>query len=133
MRPSDFQFSDPRIEKIDFRIGKNEKKSKNERNLPIGIEVQTKVNNKQSNAIVSLFLTVGEVDSENEVITPFYFRGTISADFRWQGEFDNKSIENMLRVNGGTVLLSYIRPVLATITMQAGIKPLNLPFINFLE
>ena len=33
MKPSDFQFSDPRIEKIDFRIGKNKK----EQNLPIGI------------------------------------------------------------------------------------------------
>ena len=129
MKPSDFQFSDPRIEKIDFRIGKNKK----EQNLPIGIEVQTKVNNKQSNAIVRLFLTVGEIDSENEVITPFYFNGTILADFRWQGNFDDESIENMLRINGGTVLLSYIRPILATITMQAGIKPLNLPFINFMK
>lgn len=33
--------------------------------------------------------------------------------------------EKMLRVNGGAVLLSYFRPIIAALTMQAGIRPLN--------
>ena len=35
----------------------------------------------------------------------------------------------MLRVNGGAVLLSYFRTIIATLTMQAGVRPINLPFV----
>lgn len=42
-----------------------------------------------------------------------------------------KNPEKMLKVNGGAVLLSYFRPIIVTLTMQAGVRPLNLPFVNF--
>ncbi|MBU5477644.1 protein-export chaperone SecB [Eubacterium sp. MSJ-13] len=37
----------------------------------------------------------------------------------------------MLKINGGAVLLSYLRPIVSSLTMQAGIKPLHLPLIDF--
>ena len=48
-------------------------------------------------------------------------------------EKEIKNIENMLKVNGGAVLLSYLRPILSSLTMQAGIKPLHIPLIDFTE
>ena len=126
MKQSDLQFSDPRIEKIDFRICQEENFSDD---LPISIEVETESNPYCKEAIVTLVLLVGEVNKDNNVTTPFYFNGTIIADFKWNNEI--KDPDNMLKISGGTVLLSYIRPILANLTMQAGLKPLNLPFINF--
>ncbi len=126
MKPSNLQFSDPRVEKIDFRICQEETI---EDNLPISIEVETATNPCVKEAMVSLTLIVGELNKDNEVSTHFYFNGVIVADFKWNDEV--KAPENMLKISGGTVLLSYIRPILANLTMQAGLKPLNLPFINF--
>lgn len=83
MQKSSFQFSNPHIERIDFRINET---TLNTNSLPINMEVI----------------------SENI-----------------------KNPEKMLKVNGGAVLLSYFRPIIATLTMQAGVRPLNLPFVNF--
>lgn len=126
MKQSNLQFSDPRIEKIDFRVCQKESVFDN---LPISIEVETASNPLCKEAIVTLNLLVGELNTNNQLITPFYFNGIIVADFRWNEEIQNP--DNMLKVSGGTVLLSYIRPILANMTMQAGLKPLNLPFVNF--
>lgn len=126
MKQSNFQFTDPHIETIDFRIS-NVKTISND--MPINIEVKCETNSEDKEAIVRLNLVVGKINEDNEVVTPFYFNGTIAADFKWDDEVKNP--DNMLKVNGGTVLLSYIRPILANLTMQAGLKPLNLPFVNF--
>lgn len=126
MEQSNFQFTDPHIEKIDFRIN-NVKTTSND--MPISIEVKSKTNLEDKEATVELNLVVGEINQNNEIITSLYFNGTIVADFKWDNEV--KDPDKMLEVNGGTVLLSYIRPILATLTMQAGLKPLNLPFVNF--
>ena len=76
MKQSDLQFSDPRIEKIDFRICQEEIISDN---LPISIEVETESNPYCKEAIVTLNLLVGKVDKDNKVTTPFYFNGVIVA------------------------------------------------------
>lgn len=127
MEQSKFQFSNPHITKIDFRV--NEKKI-DSNDMPISIEVKSEVNKENKEAVTALILVVGEVNGENEeLVTSIYFNGTIEAEFKWAEEVKNP--ESMLKVSGGTVLLSYIRPILATLTMQAGLKPLNIPFVDF--
>lgn len=127
MEQSKFQFSNPHITKIDFRV--NEKKI-DSNDMPISIDVKSEVNKENKEAVTALTLVVGEVNEENEeLVTSIYFNGTIAAEFKWAEEIKNP--ESMLKVSGGTVLLSYIRPILATLTMQAGLKPLNIPFVDF--
>ena len=126
MERSNLQFKNPQINKIDFRVNDYEPDTNN---MPISIEVECKVSKEEKEAVVSLDLCVGELTKTNGIATSFYFDGIISADFSWDDEIKNP--EKMLKVSGGTVLLSYIRPILANLTMQAGMKPLNLPFINF--
>lgn len=120
------QFKNPHINKIDFRVNDYEPDTDN---MPISIEVECEINQIEKEAIVTLDLYVGKINENNKIITSFYFNGKISADFLWDEEIENP--EKMLKISGGTVLLSYIRPMLANLTMQAGMKPLNLPFINF--
>lgn len=126
MKKSNFQFSDPHIEKIDFRVNKHTIKQDN---LPINIKVDTEIEHKKYEAVAKLTIIVGDIDDEDSLLNSIYFNGVISANFKW--DMSIKDPEKMLEVNGGAVLLSYFRPILATLTMQAGIKPLNLPFVNF--
>ena len=128
MQKSNFQFSNPHIEKIDFRVNETTIDSDN---LPISMEIKSEISPNTNEAVTKLNLIVGRLDEDNRdlLLNSIYFDGVISADFKW--DKDIKDPEKMLKVNGGTVLLSYFRPILATLTMQAGIKPLNLPFVNF--
>lgn len=127
MQKSSFQFSNPHIERIDFRINEA---TINSDNLPINMEVKSEIDSEKNESITKLNIIVGELDNDKDLLlNSIYFNGVISANFKWNE--NTKNPEKMLRVNGGAVLLSYFRPILATLTMQAGIKPLNLPFVDF--
>lgn len=126
MQKSSFQFSNPHIEKIDFRVNEIAISSDN---LPISMEVISDIDSEKNESVTKLNIIVGKLDDNNILQNSIYFDGIISASFKW--DENTKNPEKMLKVNGGAVLLSYFRPILATLTMQAGVKPLNLPFINF--
>lgn len=129
MKKSIFQFKNPHIEKVSFEINNN---IPCEDDIPININVQTLLSNEENIALVKLILTVGELDTKSkELKNSIYFNGCIVSEFKWEREI--KNIENMLKVNGGAVLLSYLRPILSSLTMQAGIKPLHIPLIDFTE
>ena len=126
MKKSNLQFKDPHIEQIDFRISSEQNPDDD---MPINIEIKPQINGNEAN--VKMILKVGNIDQDNKVTTHFYFCGIISSDFIWNENI--KDPESMLKISGGTVLLSYLRPILANLTMQAGLRPLNFPFINFTE
>lgn len=129
MKKSMFQFKNPHIEKIFFEINNN---IPCEDDIPLGVNVQTFLSDKDNVALVKLSLTVGELDvNSKELKNSIYFNGCIVSEFKWEKEI--KNVENMLKVNGGAVLLSYLRPILSSLTMQAGIKPLHIPLIDFTE
>lgn len=127
MEKSNFQFKNPHIEKITFEVNND---IADENNIPINIDVQTLISDEDNMALVKLFLTVGALDeTTNNMINSIYFHGCIVSEFIWENNICN--VENMLKVNGGAILLSYLRPILSSLTMQAGIKPLHLPLIDF--
>lgn len=128
MKKSLFQFTNPHIDEIIFKVNTENY----DKEMPIEISVEPYINDEIENTgNVSLRLLVGRINDDAELLTPVYFSGVISAEFKWDSSV--KDVENMLKINGGTVLLSYIRPVLSSLTMQAGIKPIHIPFINFAE
>ncbi len=128
MQKSSFQFSNPHIERIDFRINEA---TLNSNGLPINMEVKSEIDSESNESVTKLNIIVGELDDNDLLLNAMYFNGVISANFKWDENI--KDPEKMLRVNGGAVLLSYFRPIIATLTMQAGVRPLNLPFVNFTE
>ena len=129
MKKSMFQFKNPNIEKISFEINNN---IPFEDDIPLGINVQTCLSDEENMALVKLTLTVGKIDEDSKQLkNSIYFNGCIVSEFKWDRKIEN--VENMLKVNGGAVLLSYLRPVVSSLTMQAGIKPLHIPLIDFTE
>ena len=118
MTASKFQFKNPHIEKITFEINND---ILDENDIPININVQTIMADEKNAALVKLILIVGELeDDTHELKNSIYFNGCIVSEFGWENEIQN--VENMLKINGGAVLLSYLRPIVSSLTMQAGIK-----------
>ena len=92
------------------------------------MSLNNNIDKKSTNeAVVELEIKIGEDSSE----FPFFINLIIGAHFKLDGEIQGISFDKLLEINAPTVLLSYARPIISLITTQAGMKPLNLPFLNF--
>lgn len=121
MKNSEFQFKNPRVEKLEFIVNED---SKEKNKLESHIDVESKVIDEK-NAIVKLDITIG--DKEQFL---FYLNLKISSQFYWEG-IPEDQVGKFLSVNAPALLISYARPIIANMTLQAGFRPFNLPFINF--
>ena len=130
MRKSDFQFSNPIIEKMDYEI--NEQFNPDESpflNQHFHIDIARAENANE--AIVRLNIKIG-ID-ENNPNAPFSINFTIGAKFLWGDVFDEPTINGLLSVNAPSLLLSYARPIISTITSTSPVSSYNIPFLNFLD
>lgn len=123
VKPSKFQFLNPRTKEIEFYINSKFDKSKYE-GLPVSYDISIS-EKKDSEANVELQINLGE----NGDKTPFYMRLIICSKFRWTDDMEICS-EKLLKQNAVTLLMSYARPIIAHTTGDAGFKPYNLPFVD---
>lgn len=125
MNRSKFQFSNPELEKIEFLVNSNFDEEKCD-----GIEMKsnTDVQIFDSNeARVQLTLSIG-----NETETqPFKICVIMGADFMWEEAIEEETAKKLLNVNAPAVLLSYIRPIVSSMTNSSKYSALNIPFIDF--
>lgn len=124
---SGFQFSNPIINSITIKTNRDTNKSKTE-NIPIRISTNSDIN--ENTALLKLNLIIGSVDENNKSIYSLFFDSEIQANFRWNDNI-TKDIRQLVEINGSTLLISYIRPILTTLSTQAGLEPFYLPFIDF--
>ena len=125
MNQSKFQFSDPELEKIEFNVN-----SEFEENSFEGITMESITEVKTLElykAKVFLTLKVGD-GQENE---PFHIVVKMSAEFFWNEGMDQDRVRRLLKANAPAVLLSYIRPIVSSLTTQSKYPALNIPFIDF--
>lgn len=47
---------------------------------------------------------------------PFYIKAIEGANFRWNDELDDNMIDRLLNQNAPSLLLSYLRPIVAQVT-----------------
>ena len=131
MEKSAFQFTNPRLERLEFAIHPGFQKADNV-NLDIQVSVQremfTNDNGTPSNqASVKVTLTIGSRDDT----TPFYIEADEAANFRWEeAAFDNDKIEQLLEQNGVALLISYLRPIISSITAASPYPAYNLPYLD---
>lgn len=126
MENSSFKFSNPKLVQLNFEIYKNNEfdSSKDYLDVLINNNVDKKNENQ---ALVELEISIGQ-NTDNP---PFVISLIISAYFKLEKEIEGTDFDNLLQINAPTFLLSYARPIVSFITAQAGMKPLNLPFLNF--
>ena len=91
----------------------------------ISAAIETIISEKNNNnAKLMLRFKVGEGNDT----TPFYIEGNISSYFHW--EDDMKNVDEFLDANCSSILISYLRPIIAQFTSFAGFTPLFIPFID---
>ena len=111
MNRSKFQFSNPELEKIEFSVNQN-------------FEVQMLEGNE---ALVKLTLSIGNsTDSQ-----PFDICVKMGANFTWDESVEIEKAKQLLNINAPAVLLSYIRPIVSSMTNSSKYPTLNIPFIDF--
>lgn len=128
MKKSKFQFSNPALIKLIFQENDKFESDKFE---SIHIEGKTKVlKSKEDNlAIVELSLVIGGMSAE----FPFYIEATMKADFKWENELEMELVDNLLKSNAPSLILGYMRPVIANITNVSEYPVFNIPFIDMQE
>ena len=132
MEKSQFQFSNPRLKSIQF-ITHDEfvKQGKlNMRNvLPEDLvkRAENADGSLANSALVAVTVSVGEKDNS----TPFYIEAVQEADFKWnERELDEQQIEVLLSQNAVALLISYLRPIISSLTAASPYPVYNLPYIN---
>lgn len=85
-----------------------------------------------------------EVDKDNKNIfktifilnlsitdNPFNLQVQAAGSFTISGEVDQKVYDNYLSISAPSILYPYIRAFISNMTVQAGIKPIIIPPLNF--
>lgn len=125
---SGFQFTSPQVSEFRFKINQSYSSDNDQDTLPISFNLNKgSVSSESSGALqqhVELKMRIGEDAS------PFIFYAVIGADFRWNRELDDNTVNKLINTNAVSLLIGYLRPIIAQFTVQAGMAPLNLPFID---
>lgn len=125
MNKSKFQFSNPELIKLEFFVNQafDEEKFNG-----IAMQSSTEIRISDGNeAYVSLTVNIGN-STESQ---PFYICAEMGANFRWEESVGEEKAKKLLNVNAPAVLLSYIRPIVSSMTGSSKYPALNIPFIDF--
>lgn len=131
MAYSRFQFKDPVLKHLRFCVN-DAFASDAPVSIDISISAKTSPVEKiegstERIANVSVTLIVGE---ETDA-APFYVEATEAADFKWSEEdFNEKQSEKLLEQNAVALLISYIRPIISSVTAASRYSSYNLPYID---
>lgn len=122
---SPFRFSDPHITTFYFEKHKDFKQQGHDTNITISYQSGHE-RTSQYGALVNLELHMGD---QNES-SPFFIKAIIESNFSWNESVNDDQIKRMLSERAIVLLLSYLRPFIAHMTVEAGYKPLTIPFID---
>lgn len=131
MQISSFQFSNPVLKHLCFKLNEGFSKS-GKLDMDIRLNVSCKRNESENStlnnsAMVVVCLTLGAEDDS----TPFYIEATEEASFKWDESItDEKQIDTLLNQNAVALLISYLRPIIANVTASSPYPAYNLPYIN---
>lgn len=128
MRTSQFQFSNPVLTNLRFIINNTYEKKNENINVNINLNIEKKrINNNE--AEVELTIEIGEKTEK----MPFHIVATEGAMFKWADESfsSDEEIDKLLNINAPALLLSYLRPIISTVTAASKYPAYNIPFINF--
>ena len=127
MKKSVFQFTDPHIVNLEFRINEDFEEEQFE-GFGIESEVSNAIIEENREAFVRLCLFIGQRDAS----TPFSCNIEMVGKFKVEEDISPEFFQNLLDANAPALLMSYARPIVALITAQAGFPSFNIPFVDFM-
>lgn len=129
METSRFEFITPRVVSLSYSENSDFDASLQNSSveMPISIKHNIHRSDVEPNAIVELEISVGDQTCN----TPFFMSVTMGAHFRWEeGSFNDEDVRNLLQKNAVSLLISYARPIIATVTSQSRFPAYDLPFFD---
>ncbi|WP_317366380.1 protein-export chaperone SecB [uncultured Tyzzerella sp.] len=133
MKKSEFQFKNPTLLKLDYRVNFENIKDNFEVEIKNKMDVEIISNNDNISSPCAVKLSIS-VNPEKNKDDLFNLDLDIVALFEWdQKSISNDDAKKLLNINSPALLLSYARPIIANITQQSGLPPYNIPFVNFTE
>lgn len=129
MEESTFQFTNPSLISLDFSI--NDGFVSSDKAVSVGLQLQTNITREKAEpkAEVKLELMVGDKSKD----LPYCIRATEQAYFKWKDGLDEEQIDKLLHINAPSLLLGYLRPIIAQITESSTFGVYHIPFINFIQ
>ena len=131
MSKSSFQFSQPLLTYSKFEMASPD----TEYNDNISINIGRNIIKAQEKKEALVELTV-ELNKKGDIIDEksiFNAEFRMQALFTWDDSLQQEQADKMLELNAPALLLSYIRPLIATITAASPLPEYNIPFINMYE
>ncbi len=122
LRESKFKFERPILKRFSF----NENEAFEEKEeLKIEIELEKEIARKEKTGGVSVIL---KTVNSNEI--PFFIEIEMYSKFIWEEELNEEEIINALEINAPSLLISYIRPLVALVTGSSKYPAWNIPFLD---
>lgn len=125
MKKSFFQFQEPFLTMMKFEENALFDRD-NFKSFNIETNTQIKKNEEERTALVSLSVSVGNLED-----APFEIHICMTALFKWEDTEDKTKIDDLLSKNAPSLLISYIRPIIASVTSTSRFPTLNIPFMDF--
>ena len=125
MKESIFKFKSPEVEKVTFVINDNFDGNKYD---GITIEGRTQIQKAEKEPVAKVKLRVRIGDQSEKF--PFLIDIVIAGMFSWEEDTNEENVDALLRINAPSLLLSYVRTVIASITSYSKFSTFNIPFIN---
>ena len=122
LKESKFKFEKPILKRFSFN--ENEAFEKKEE-LKIEIELEKEIGRKEKTGGVSVIL---KTVNSNEI--PFFIEIEMYSKFIWEEELTKEEIINALEINAPSLLISYIRPLVALVTGSSKYPAWNIPFLD---
>ena len=122
LKESKFKFEKPILKRFSFN--ENEAFEKKEE-LKIEIELEKEIERKEQTGGVSVIL---KTVNSNEI--PFFIEIEMYSKFIWEEELTEEEIINALEINATSLLISYIRPLVALVTGSSKYPAWNIPFLD---
>ena len=128
MKQSDFEFTPPRLIRLAFQENGGFLKEKFH---GITLNSTTTVNRSESSnhASVQLDFLVGRKTEEE----PFFAEASMVTNIRWEGDYEEETVEAILSSNAPALLLSYLRPLISTVTGSSHFSHFDIPFLDFTD
>jgi len=127
MKKSKFQIINQRLLSVEYQI--NDAYQKEEIELKIRSNVQIKRDDEKS--IAEVILTIFVFPDEDISNVPFTMIISNKGIFEWSADYDNVTIEKLLKSNAPAILMSYMRSVVSQLTSFSSFPPLILPLFDF--
>ena len=122
LKESKFKFEKPILKRFSFN--ENEAFEKKEE-LKIEIELEKEIERIEKTGGVSVIL---KTVNSNEI--PFFIEIEMYSKFIWEEELTEEEIINALEINAPSLLISYIRPLVALVTGSSKYPAWNIPFLD---